>query len=874
MKKIVFFFLVSTSLTRVFSQDISSQHSIFGIENHHLTKDFNIKRAGSIYPVEVYQYTTFSFYDLQSVEVIKLSFNSSGFLVSKTFETNDKFAVDKYKKTTYLYEDSKLVKVNNTNKDNKPSVYFPEIIYNYDSNGRLIKVLYTIRFLDQKTDVYTYDSSNNSAKRYRYDGSEEEYKFDANGLIIQREITKIDGRVNQTNYSYNDGLMNSFTSVLDISKNNTSAQPTTYGYNEKNDVVKKSSGYLSDSFFSYVYDDYNNWVARFNAEEKDLEKNIVIRQITYSNGKVTGFRSTTDEKLLDAIKKQKQETTKVSNADIPTNGIFWKKNEDGSIFNVYLNGIKLKGEKGSIRNYLLANDVLVFDTNAKRLYRLKNYKFEKSDTFHKALEETLSDNLGYWVKTSDGGALVFDLNGNEINFNEDFISNDFIDGDLVSTKANGEKWIFKNSKNVPENKVFPIIKLDTSSQNNISSDTSTSNKPYEEESDYTWKKNEAGAYWFYKNYEAINNSKSFWNGNDLLVLDPNNNNLINLKGYKQGEPNITYKGFKINVDITDGFWYKLEGNQFHAYDNKGNQVADLEINKWSENKKDLIIKSKNSSQTYVLIDYAIAETYQVNPLKLEGYEKSTSNVYDKAAEALKAQTESVIKMAESMDEVYKKVAGECFKGNCNDGYGEKKWSSGNVAEAFFENGKPNGPGLINYKDGNHKFASFNGSWDNVEGFEFIDFKNNKAAQFINYKTKMGIYYDQKNNEFWELQIDAKSKTLLEPNNDKYCLVGNCQNGTGLYKYNNDVTYFGTFRNGRRHGFGDLRFPNGQYYIGEFNNDLKEGVGFYVWSDDKHYSGQWKNDTYHGKGIMSYSKTNYQAGLWENGKYIRSLDSKN
>lgn len=616
MKKIVFFFLVSASLAHVFSQEVSSQHSIFGVENHHLTKDFNIKRAGSIYPAEVYQYTTFSFYGLQSVEVINLSFNSSGFLVFKTFETNDKFAVDKFKKTTYLYEDSKLVKVYNTNKDNKPSVYFPEIIYNYDSSGKLIKVLYTVQFLNKRTDVYTYNTANNSAIRYRYDGTEEEYKFNKNGLIVEKKTTKANGQIAQTTYTYKNGLMTSFDSVLDISKNNPNAQPTTYGYNEKNDVIKKSSGYLSDTFFSYVYDDYNNWVARYNSKEKNLEKNIDIRQITYSNGKVTGFRSTTDKNLLDAIKKQKQETTQVSNADIPTNGIFWKKNEDGSIFNVYLNGIQLKGEKGSIRNYLVANDVLVFDTNTKRLYRLKNYKSEKSDTFHKALEETLSDNLGYWVKTSDGGALVFDLNGNEINFNDDFISNDFIDGDLVSTKANGEEWIFKNSKNVPENKVFPIIKLDTSSQNNVSSDTSTSNKHYEEESDYTWKRTESGSYWLYKNAVQIINMKSMWLGNSLLVLDASSNNLINLRGFKDGVANTNYKAYKININVQNGFWYKVENNKYFAYDSSGNQITNLEINKWSTDNKSLIIKANNSNTTYILNNYNTAEGFKVYPLTI------------------------------------------------------------------------------------------------------------------------------------------------------------------------------------------------------------------------------------------------------------------
>lgn len=550
----------------------------------------------------------------------------------------------------------------------------------------------------------------------------------------------------------------------------------------------------------------------------------------------------------------------------------WEKNEDGSSYWLYINNKSVAAECKSILYY--EGNYVVYYPVIKQFFELENYDASKANELHKAKIVNVNVNNGFWHKMLKDGKenyALYNSDGNETDYSvfESFQFDN--DGNYIGYKKDGSKVVLENAKTISPYVIKPIVSFSVEKHGGANSNSTL---VYEEESDYTWKKNEAGAYWFYKNREAINNTKSFWNGSNLLVLDHTKNNLINLKGYKQGEPNITYKGYKLNVDFTDGFWFKTDANQFLAYDKNGNHIKDLEINKWAENKKDIIIKSKNSAQTYVLPGYSTAEINKVYSLKLEGYEKNVSNVYNDLAESVKNQIETTKSIAESSEKVLKNLVGECIKGDCNDGYGEKKWPSGNVAEGFFEKGKPYGPGLIIYKSGDQKFANFKDSWDNVEGFEYINYKDDRAAQFINYKSKIGIYYDDKNNEFWEIHLDTKTKILLKSNNDKYCLVGNCQDGVGLYKYSNGATYFGTFKNGRRHGFGDLRFPSGQYYIGEFVYDLKEGLGTYVWKEDNHYTGEWKNDTYHGKGIMSYSKTNYQAGLWENGKYSRSLDSKN
>jgi len=72
-----------------------------------------------------------------------------------------------------------------------------------------------------------------------------------------------------------------------------------------------------------------------------------------------------------------------------------------------------------------------------------------------------------------------------------------------------------------------------------------------------------------------------------------------------------------------------------------------------------------------------------------------------------------------------------------------------------------------------------------------------------------------------------------------CLTGNCDNGWGIYK-----------------------FDNGDTYEGHWENMAFDGYGIYKWSDGYSYSGQWKNDLRHGYAMTIYNKTQ-SFGYWDN-----------
>src|SRR5690606_5928821 len=67
-----------------------------------------------------------------------------------------------------------------------------------------------------------------------------------------------------------------------------------------------------------------------------------------------------------------------------------------------------------------------------------------------------------------------------------------------------------------------------------------------------------------------------------------------------------------------------------------------------------------------------------------------------------------------------------------------------------------------------------------------------------------------------------------------CLSGNCQNGTGKYRYSTGAVYTGQFVNGNREGKGKLIFPNNNVYDGQFSRNRINGEGSMSYSNGDRY----------------------------------------
>lgn len=119
-----------------------------------------------------------------------------------------------------------------------------------------------------------------------------------------------------------------------------------------------------------------------------------------------------------------------------------------------------------------------------------------------------------------------------------------------------------------------------------------------------------------------------------------------------------------------------------------------------------------------------------------------------------------------------------------------------------------------------------------------------------------------------------------------CISGNCQNGTGTYRYSNTSKYTGQFQNGLRNGHGKMTYSDGNVYegsfyfgkrqgdngtmtfaasgdkyVGQWRSDQPNGRGVYYFSTKERYEGDFRNGTFDGQGTMHYPDGAYFTGGW-------------
>ena len=99
-----------------------------------------------------------------------------------------------------------------------------------------------------------------------------------------------------------------------------------------------------------------------------------------------------------------------------------------------------------------------------------------------------------------------------------------------------------------------------------------------------------------------------------------------------------------------------------------------------------------------------------------------------------------------------------------------------------------------------------------------------------------------------------------------CLDGNCQNGTGKYRYSTGAVYTGQFVNGNREGKGKLVFPNNNVYEGQFSRNRINGEGMMTYSNGDRYVGSWFTDQPNGKGKYYFKSKERYEGDFKSGKF--------
>lgn len=193
---------------------------------------------------------------------------------------------------------------------------------------------------------------------------------------------------------------------------------------------------------------------------------------------------------------------------------------------------------------------------------------------------------------------------------------------------------------------------------------------------------------------------------------------------------------------------------------------------------------------------------------------------------------------------HKKKVG-CVEGTCENGHGTFVFADGLKHIGYWKDGQAHGRGTRHNSDK----RIITGIW-----------KNGTLAK----TEKTTLVIDQ------SLSIPSNQKNTQTQRNKKSsrCLLGDCKNGRGKFVYNSG-TYFGEFKNGKRHGIGIYYYTSKDKYKGEWYQGDKNGVGTFFYADGRKYVGNWKNGKKHGNGTLIGTNKRIQHGLWVNGSLVIS-----
>ncbi len=231
----------------------------------------------------------------------------------------------------------------------------------------------------------------------------------------------------------------------------------------------------------------------------------------------------------------------------------------------------------------------------------------------------------------------------------------------------------------------------------------------------------------------------------------------------------------------------------------------------------------------------------------------------------------------------------CISGDCEDGYGVYVWDDGERYEGEWKNGKKHGFGTYFY----NKQSIYSGTWKNGQKYYFGTYYWPDGDFF------MGLYKDGKSKDQGVYVYDTgKPKYKYEGVifDEKGCVLGDCNNGYGVYIWENGDMYSGFWENDKKEYWGAY-FWKDDFFIGRYKQgkstdhgiyfksdgepkikvdsetpnktgsvagNCKNGFGVYVWESGNIYAGMWKNDEQHGFGSKYWLDGDFYMGLYNDG----------
>lgn len=137
------------------------------------------------------------------------------------------------------------------------------------------------------------------------------------------------------------------------------------------------------------------------------------------------------------------------------------------------------------------------------------------------------------------------------------------------------------------------------------------------------------------------------------------------------------------------------------------------------------------------------------------------------------------------------------------------------------------------------------------------------------KTPWKINFANKDQYWGHIKIDKKrwDNELLQLQDFQMHNEGEMH-----YSKKNDK-YFGSFKDGKRCGYGVCVFSNGDRYFGEWRDDLFHGYGTFAWKDGTLYQGRFIKGKKSKKGILFMPNGDTIDGTWKDDVIVNGTYKK-
>lgn len=218
----------------------------------------------------------------------------------------------------------------------------------------------------------------------------------------------------------------------------------------------------------------------------------------------------------------------------------------------------------------------------------------------------------------------------------------------------------------------------------------------------------------------------------------------------------------------------------------------------------------------------------------------------------------------------------CLSGNCDNDFGSAKQKSGDTYTGFFKDGMPNGYGIENVDIiGTYKGSFYNGKYEGFGVFTWKDMGMEYVGEWKNGK-KEGYGYIKKGNTVIEAgryinDILMNNDLLQRYYNNQWIVncLGDCGDGFGKYKYNDQSSYLGFYSRNERAEVGEYHYNQGSKYLGKWSDGKYHGGGVLYYSDGSSYIGRYFIGKRNGMGIYldKYGKV-ISKGEWKDDNLVK------